>query len=351
MKRITTEDCVRIEKDLFFIDSECNIIYKMGIENGIISIIGSIPEENLLMPRLGAKIVYLDNKLFFSPMNAKKIWRYDLATREWKGFARKVYGALNCGHMFQAVEHDKKIFFLGSSYPAIIVLDTITERIEYIEKPYEYLNEKAQEENDSYFRTDYVKIDNKIYMASCVSNEIFVFDLDTYKFEFVAIGEKNYRYSGIMYDGNKYYLSPRKNTPIVTWDGKNTEYYTLPQMFLDKNEMIFGGVCCDKDIIVFPSVFWNKSIVIDDKNDISSLKIIDESYYFYKTIDNKTLINLKRPNMMTIKFEGKEYKYTLEIDEKTVYKYLKSCKERVSGDYIVNENKNVDIKMFINAIL
>ncbi len=351
MKIITTEDCVRIGEDLYFIDSECNIIYKMEIKTGVISIVGSIPEENLLAPRLSAKIVHIDKKLYFSPMNAKKIWRYDLQTEEWKGFSRKTYGKTSFGHMFQAIEYDKKIFFIGCSYPAIIALDTVTEKTEYIEKPYEYLDGKAREENDSYFRTDYVKKYKKIYMASCVSNEVFIFDLETQEFEFVTIGESYFRYSGIAYDGKQFYLSPRKNTPIVKWDGKNTEYYTLPSIYNDRNEMIFGGVWCDADKIVLPSVFWDKSIVIENKDELYSLKILNESFYFYKTIDNETTVNLKQPNIMTIKFRENEWKYKLEIDEIIVYRYLKKCKDCVNYDYIVKETKYVDMEMFINAVL
>lgn len=349
MKKVAFEDCVRVDESLYMIERNYNVIYHLNIYNGDLSIIGSIPGESIFASRLGSKIIHHNGDLYFSPMNAKKIWRFNIKSRQWKSYERKdISNWTTQTDMFQAIAYKNKIFFIGCLYPAIIVLDTISDKMEYIEEPYKILNLKAKEVGDACFRTDYVQIDNNIYMASCVTNEVFKFNMDTYEFDFISIGDEQFKYSGIAYDGKNFFLSPRKNTPIVIWDGhKGIKILELPQIFKERNGMIFGGVCCDEDKLIFPACFWDKSIVIENKTDII---IEDASYYFYKKIDDKTVVNLRKNNELTIKFDGFEYKYTLEMDDKIIHTYLNSVANDISLNSIHTESDFVDLGMFINAI-
>ena len=349
MKKIAFEDCVRVDESLYMIERNYNAIYSLNIKTGNLTIVGNIPGENLLASRLGAKIIYHNDDLYFSPMNAKKIWRLSLKSKQWKAYDRKnILNWTTQTDMFQAIEYENKIFFIGCLYPAIIVLDTLSEKMEYIEKPYEILNSKAKKVEDACFRTDYVQIANYIYMASCVSNEVFKFDMNTYDFEFIPVGDESFKYSGIAYDEKSFFLSPRKNTPIVIWDGntgvKNIE---LPSTFKNRDEMIFGGVCYDEGKLIFPACFWDKSIVIENKTEI---KIEDVSYYFYKRIDEKTVVSLSKTNEIMIRYDGVGYKYTLEIDDKKIHTFLNNATNDVSLNSILKENDSVDLGMFINAI-
>ena len=349
MKKIVFEDCVRVDESLYMIDRNYNVIYNLNIKTGELIIVDSIPGENLLAYRLGAKIIHHNDDLYFSPMNAKNIWKLNLKSKQWKSYERKeISNWTTQTDMFQAIVYKNKIFFIGCLYPAIIVLDTLTDKMVYIEEPYKFLNVKAKEAGDACFRTDYVQIDSYIYLASCVSNEVFKFDMNTCKFKFIPVGDDDFKYSGIAYDGNSFFLSPRKNTPIVIWDGnvgvKNIE---LPLEFKERNKMIFGGVCYDEGKLIFPACFWDKSIVIDNKTEI---RIENVSYYFYKKIDERTIVSLSKTNEIMIRYDGKEYKYTLEIDEKELYAFLNSATKDVSFKTIISESDSIDLGMFINSI-
>lgn len=351
MKKVTFEDCVRVDDSLYMIERNYNVIYSLNIKNGDLEIIGSIPGENLLASRLGAKIIHHNDDLYFSPMNAKNIWKLNLMSKQWKSYDRKdIPNWTIQKDMFQAIAYKNKIFFIGCLYPAIIVLDTLNDKMEYIEEPYKILNLKAKEAGDACFRTDYVQIENNIYMASCVSNEVFKFNMDTYEFDFISIGDEQFKYSGIAYDGKDFFLSPRKNTPIVIWDGyEGIKSLELPSIFKERNGMVFGGVCYDEGKLIFPACFWDKSIVIENKTD---MKIENVGYYFYKQIDDKTVVNLRKTNELTIKYDGFEYKYTLEIDDKKIHTYLYSAAvtNDISSNSILTESDSVDLGMFINAI-
>ena len=353
LRKIEFEDCVRVEDNIYMIDRNINLLYRMSIKNGTVEIVSSMPEEDVFSSRLGAKIIYNGGNLYFAPMNAKKIWKWNISSGKWKGFERKhIENWTMQGDMFQAVLHNNKIFFIGCLYPAIVILDIDTEELTYIEEPYKHINTIAKEEKDACFRTDYVQIENVIYIASCVSNEVLRFNLDSLEYDFLSVGEKDFKYSGIGFDGNIFYLAPRKTSPIVIWDGDNKcSSIELPDIYKKKKDnAIFAGVLYDSEKVIFPSCFWDKTLILKKKEKELYPKIEDNSYYFYKQIDNETLAALKKPNQFCVRYQNQEYCYEMEIEKKIVYNYLKDyqCNTCFKSPY--RENKDIDIKMFLSAI-
>ena len=51
-----------------------------------------------------------------------------------------------------------------------------------------------------------------------------------------------------------------------------------------------------------------------------------------------------------IRYDGKGYKYTLEIDEKELYAFLNSATNDASSKTIISESDSIDLGMFINSI-
>ena len=349
--KIVFEDCVRVGSDLIMVDSRYNIIYKISIFDGKVSILGSLPEEKMLTPRLSSKIIYNKDCLYFSPMNAKKIWKYNLSTSEWKGFEKKdISHWCNYKFLFQAILYKDTIFFIGSHYPAIIAFDTLSEKMVYITKPYEYLKAASERVADNYFRCDYVQYGNEILMASCVSNEIMKFNLDTLESTFVKVGESDYRYSGIAFDGSVYYLSPRKYGPIVVWDGnKDWISYNLPSVYDDNNEMIFAGAICEGENVVFPSCFSDYSLVMDKNR---RLQVYKERYYMYKQVDDMTKVYYSASGLLHIVYDGILREYKISLQRETFEKYLCDAisdkHEKIVG--FMKEKDEFNVKTFIKCI-
>jgi len=350
--KLLFEDCVRVEQDLYFICRDYNLLCKMNIDSGNITIIDSIPDENAMAYRLGSKIIYWKDELFFSPMSAVKIWRYNLITHEWKGYKRKkINNWTEKGDMFQAVLYKDKIYFIGAFYPAIIVLDLIADSLKYIEAPYLDYKSICKEKKDSCFRTDYVQIDNLIYIASCVKNVVLRFNLDTYEHEYITVGKDNYMYSGIDWDGTDFYLSPRKHGPIVIWNGKD-RFKTIDLPFNNsENRAIFGGVICRDEKVYFPACFTRTSLVLNDKTDIKSLSQYDAQYLFYKKIDDKTIASLTVEGKMEILLNGNRYEHYTRIDNEILGKYL-SDKMKKTGEKLTfeKETEKLSLGLFINMI-
>lgn len=350
---IEFEDCVRIDDNIYMIDRNINLLYRMNITNGDIKIASSMPEENILAPRLGSKIIHNNGNLYFAPMNAKKIWKWNISSGKWTGFERKyIRNWTDQGDMFQAIQYNNKIFFIGCLYPAIIILDLDSEKLTYLEEPYQHINPKAEEEKDACFRTDYVQIENTIYIASCVSNEVLKLNMDSYEYEFISVGESDYKYSGICFDGNKFYLSPRKTSPIVIWDGdKEYSAIELPDMYKKKADRpVFAGAVYDEGRIVLPARFWDKTIILNKEGNSITTKVEDKSYSFYKKLDVETYAFFERPNCFCIKDRRNEYKYNTYIEKDVVCDYIRNNKNMVSTEEIYSENDRIDLKIFLSMI-
>ncbi len=353
MKGIVFEDCVRVNTDLFFVDSRYNIIYKMDIEREVISIVGSIPEESLLSNRLVGSIVYVNGCLFFAPMNAKKLWKMKLSSNEWKGYEIRNIETYPFDSFFQSIVFKNKLYLIGCEYPAIVVLDLLTDEMEYVEAPYEHLQEPKKNNNDCYFRCDNVLVDNCLYLATCVSNEILKFNLDTYEFSFIRIGDDSNRFVGIAFDGNWFCLAPRKTGSIVFWNGENmVNAIDLPDQYNNNSRMIFGGICYQSDSFCLPAVFEDNSIVLRKEGEEYCPQLYSEKYLFYRWIDSDTMVYVSYPHNMMLSYKGNAAEYKLVIDDKLFDNHFINNSERVfvSTQATPLIEDDVDLKLFIELI-
>ena len=348
-KVIAIEDCTRVGEELFFITKDINIICKMNIVSGHVHIVDSLPEEDVVGKRLGSKIVFYNDELFFAPMEAKKIWRYNLKNGIWKGYERKVIDNWSPrGEMFQAISYKDKIFFIGAIYPAIVVLDLEKDELDYIESPYVKNKKIAEIKKDGYFRSDYVQIEDTIFLASCLTNEVIKFNLETYETEYIEVGSKENCYAGIGYDGKVFYLAPRKITPIVVWDGlKSYRELNLPTEFLSKDGCIFGGVLCKNGNAYLPACFQATSLIITDSDPI---EIVQKQYYFHKFIGEDTFVSLDYEGVINIYESGNHYQHVLHIDVDRVNAYLKGRKLLMNSKTgIIQESEFVNLEVFLES--
>lgn len=349
--KLMFEDCVIVERNLYFICRDYNVFCYMNIDSGEIDIIDSIPEGSVRSWRLGSKIVPWKDKLYFAPMYADKIWRYDLHSKEWKGYERRpLDNWTKSKDMFQAILYKDKIYFIGSYYPAIIVIDPETEKMEYLTEAYRDRIKVSKEANDCWFRTDYVLRNNLLYMASCVDNTVLRFDMDSYSYEYIKVGEDDLKFSGIGWDGEYFYLSPRKEGPFLVWDGEKVIKIITADINNERKLAVFGGVICFDDKVIFPAAF-SKNTVVLSLNDYKTQKI-DKQYLFYKRIDDETVVSLEIDGMLEIMYEGKTYRHSTEISDRIIGAYMKR-KMQENGEElsdIEHETSLTTLGLFINII-
>ena len=275
--RIITENCITVDGKLIFIARDMNLVCSLNLETKETEIIGSIPQEYLFDYRLGAKIVSWQKKLIFIPLNADKIWIYCTRTKAWEGIEleNRSEAEMSC-KIFQATLYKDILYMFAYSYQSIIKIDLKDKKVTYFDEIFVYLKNKFGTSGMCYFHCDYAQKNSNIYLASCHANLVLKFDVATENYEWIEVGSKENKYSGIVWDGEYFWLVPRQSTAVVRWDGKDdVEEYDLPKEIKEMQGLFLGGVVLDNQI-VFPGN-KNKKTLILSKEDEMKMYFIKKS--------------------------------------------------------------------------
>ena len=341
---LLAEDCLKRNKKLYFVSKDTNVIYSINMKIGKLEFIDCIPEESILKKNLCHKILTWNDEMIFIPMNAKKIWRYNLVTKQWHGINLGEYENKR-DKFFQAFVYKNDLFMIGCGCPAIFRLNLITEEFLIIKKPFKHLINKKMFVTDIFFRYHFVQKGTKILMASCVDICVMEFDLKIKKVLFYKVGNEKNKYSGIVWDGDNYWLSPRYKTPIVRWDGKNkSKEYNLPNEILENEIGFLGVVATDNGILFYGKKDY--SILITEKNDNINMKIIHQTYVFYKREENETIKLLRNGKLVV---ENNKYKKIFHIIAKK--NSLKHFQHKRINEFISSLNPIEETFFLIHMII
>lgn len=346
------EDYVKKNNKIIFIAKNYNLLCSYDLERREMEVLDSMPEEEICISRVGAKILAWKDELILSPMLADKIWRYNLNTKEWIGYPRKRIGDPSISQdMFQAVLYDDKCFFIGSNYPAIVCLDLITDQVTYNTEPYQRLEKKKKEMKDSFFRCDYVQNGSAIYLASCLDNYVLRFQMSDGSYEWIKVGEEGNRYSGITKIGDDFWLAPRCNTNLVRWDGKSlvTEY-ELPEGFAD-HTLNFHGCVYDGKQLILPALLNPYSLYVTLDPEVCMEKR-EESYSFLKKLDTDRVIGQYASGTFFVSEpDGERTEYEFTLDKRKIAALAKQDPQRFfSTNRTIYESNYFDLDSFVLAI-
>lgn len=282
-------DAIKIGNYLFLFANYFNMLFSINLSNGEMDFLGGIPEEHIFSKGLTCKLVYIRERIIVVPLLAKKIWIYSLKNGEWKSIEVeecKVYGR---GTYFrQTIQHKGSLFFIGGHYPAILKMDFPSCKLTYLKEPFLRYTE-LEESGELYFRGDFVYKKGMVYLASGRDNTVLMYHLDTREYKWIEVGKKGNQYSGIMWDGNYYWLSPRKNTPIVKWDGYGSVVeYEIPE---EKrvNDIAYAGIIKKNNQIIIPALSGSGADTITLNND-GIMEFSKKEYIFYKETEKGDFI-------------------------------------------------------------
>ncbi len=361
MITLSAYDCVEVDGYLYFFSREYNFLFKLEITTGEISIVDSIPEEKMLERNLCTRVVWHDGSLYFDSMISKKIWKYTLGDGEWKGYElKKIDDFTGKMAFFQMIVYNNKIYLFGRRYPAVVIINPVSEEVQYFEDMYtEKLKKLSKECNDLFFGRDCVQIENYIYMASCLNNTVLKFNMDTCDYEYVIVGNEDNRYSGIGFNGSYFYLSPRGNTDAVMWDGDNYWEPLKIQYLNIRDDNTIGGVYCDEKRVVFYGNCNNDSYILKENNgEIESLS--SEGYWFFENVNADTVVSLDGNSDLEITKGKERYEYSLQIEEEAIINYIadKIKKKGLNSEFmlegdkkgILTETDSFSLRLFTKAL-
>lgn len=347
MFALKAEDYCQVGDDLIMISMNYNLIYSVNIHTGKTTLKTMLPGINAFTYRVGAKVIMVEEKLWFFPMfNNRTIWRYDINDNSWENFSIKSCRLKDYG-LFQAVEYKDRIFIVGS-YPAIICYDKSDKSTRYIENVYSSLD---PEKIYGCFRCDCVVKDDSFYMASIRSNHVLKFNMETLQYEWLEVGNANDRYSGIDFDGEFFYLPPRNDSSIIVWDGKEkTESYPLDPGIKGVEAAFLGAVDLG-DTVIFPGFNIKQSIIFHKV--ARSQEIVDGQYSMYKHYGKRGYISQKVDGTMTIiDDDGHERTFSVGVSEDELYDFLKENEidfmERMKRT--TKESKGISLQLYLRYL-
>ncbi len=318
--KILFEDAVCVDNRLIFFCRDINLLCSIQIDNGQLEILGKLPEEKLLGERLCGGIAVYNNNIVIAPLKARNIWIFSLDSCAWKQIELKEFNDGLGKSFFRSVYiYNNKAFFFGGYYPAIVILNLDTYEIEYIS---EVFDEKGGVNTDLFFRSGPVVFNDRLYLASSIDNSVLVIDLKLLTYEWKKVGDKDDKYSGIVFDDGFFWLSPRKGKYIIRWDGYNIKKIEIPhnEIYLD---ILYSGIYLIDDHYLITTVSNSLlgSLFVYKREEVYNR---NERYSFVKTIGpNQYMFQLEDGKIVIHNDEIGYLEHMLEFDDAYIYKLLK----------------------------
>ena len=352
--RIIAENCIMVNDKLIFVARDMNLVCSVNLETKETEVIGSIPQENMFGYRLGAKIILWKQKLIFVPLSADKIWIYCLETKSWNGMRirKRSEDEMSC-KAFQATLYKDFLFMFAYSYPSIIKIDLEERKVTYFDNIFSDIKKEYGTTGICYFHCDYAQKNSDIYLASCHGNFVLKFDVATDNYEWMEVGSKGNKYSGIAWDGEYFWLAPRQSTAIVRWDGKDgVKEYELPKEIKEMQGLFLGGVAVNNQI-VFPGNKNKKTLIFSEEGKVN-MKIVDKQYIFYKRINDDCIVRqMVNGEMVKQGILGEVTTYIPKIEHGRISKFIKRSKEDINYFLIkpIKENNLLNLKQLCEVLI
>ena len=311
------------EGKLYCLARDFNLLFSIDVQNGAIEPIDVIPEEEILINYPCGNINIWHDKLILTSLRRKKIWIYDLTSKQWSSFLLKE--CENCygfGVFYQVHIYKNKIFCVGGGYPSILCLDIENDSYSYIDNPYKEMISRQPDLDYMYFWRSGVKLENFLYLASCHDNFVLKFDMDTWTYHWIKIGDDNYKYAGIAWDGNNFWLSPQVGSDIVKWNDKGKiTIFPLPSKLKQHSNYMWNAFYDGRYIILPGDIYTPESIRIDPQTNV--LEFYEERYPLHTRLENGMVIRQKTDGSLSITTEDTSMEYQITINTDQLQQFYK----------------------------
>lgn len=282
-----SEDCIKVGNDLYMIARALNIAYTVNVQTGNLKVIDALHDTSAQTPRSGACILLHSRSIYFLPMNARVINAYNLKSGEWKTIEIDHIDGCYGDRFFGGIVHNDTLHMIGHTYPAIVTLDLKSLKVNIANTEIYSRMKDEKDKNkigDCYIRKDFAIVGEKLYAASCVSNHVLIYDLNSKKAELVNVGKKGMRFSGIAYDGKNFWLASRMTMEFYKWDIVTGKIDAFEIDKTSKEDFYLSGVVYDGLNVIFTGMNSSYSYIINPfaDNTMQSLDQIDRSFTFVR---------------------------------------------------------------------
>lgn len=328
------------ENTLFFVSAEMNLIFKYSLENDSISFIDP-PKENLTGKSLYGNIEVIDSDVYLIPFCANNLWKL-CKNGKWEEvvFPDK---SQKSQFLMGTIKYGNILYVLGYEKAKILKLDVNNNTIENITIGVE----GDVDIEIGCFGYDYEIVNEKIYLPVMCSNSIVEIDCNSDDIRVLDVPSRCRGYAGITYDGNGFWLAPRKGKYFVYVDAlfEEIKEFKLPKEYKE-NEYYFGGALVNDNKICFTSFSGkNMEFYCDDPFDI---KMYEPGIFYYKKLQNGgCIISENEGETYYIDVKGIKRTLQLSVDNNMKFRYIK---DNLYMNPIIRESEDMGIDSFINMI-
>jgi len=260
---------------LWFVDENINALFKIPKNTLVPEYMGTFPSEKPIGASLVRQAVILDDIIYFAPLNAEHILAFSKKSGDFfhipfKSALQKENSAMNYSG---AVAYGKYVYFTPFRQANIMRLDTETHEIQFFTEWLKLFSTSAESMPDVYSLMPLPMGEDSFLLPMCFTNAVLEFNMKTNSSVLHQVGDKENAYSGICYDGEQYWLTPRHNTAIVKWNPRNGQYqpFQFSSIAASTNTryLFLRPVCFDGFIWVFPQNFEHVLKINIKTNEIS----------------------------------------------------------------------------------
>ena len=348
--KLLSYDAIDIDDSILFFCNSFNALIEYDINKQKSHIIDIMPEEEIIAQALVSQLIQIDGKIILIPLNAKKIWLYDINTKLWSGI--DLYDSDKKLKFLKAVYHERYIYILPCNYNYLVKLNVTNWTIDYLDIFDKLPIEGKCNCHQTIFRSDIAICNQVIFAASCFADVVLKYNMRDGKYEWIKLKANDKGFSGIAFDGIYYWISDKVDTSrIYRWDGENKcEEIAIAN---DHGGFIRGITVCNNSIYVKK----NNETVVLGINDVSNEQKLEKPLIFMK-IDFEDKIfkqGLGYDGEYFWSENGKErnVKFTLDADDKRLFfgKRL-SCfiEKKYIRNEIFKENEILQLRDFVEDI-
>ena len=221
----------------------------------------------------------IDNKRYVCPRNAQ-----DILVLNDKGIERKIElekrNGNNNSAFFGVWPYEKYLILLPNKYPALVIYDIETNKVQYLEDNISVFVKK-NERNERVVGGSWI-IDGVLYIVSPTDNTMYALDIQNRKSKVIKLHTQNQGgYISMIEKNGSIWMLPYKGQTILEWNPKTgdiREYTGFPEGFecvhpiykTPTDEYPLGSWALVEDTIYFTRNWGNMDIKLDRKTGVFS---------------------------------------------------------------------------------
>ena len=276
MKRnaIDIEDAVLLDNKLWFLLSDYKCLVAMDIETKETKTYTIPSSGSYTQARSYGSMALVGRRIYLIPLCDRMLFQFDVDSEEFEEIKIDSEVIENKTILFMAIGvYHKYLFVMGISVPAVLRVNTENNHIDYITDWKFTVEKQIFDSKDAYFRKQSVVIEDKLYVPFCNANAVLEIDCNTLKTVIHSMGGEKQGYSGICFDGESLWLSPRKNGSIKKWNLHINQVDAISIFGLEElgDTLTYVGIVLNRDKkILLPNM--NKQDMTIEVDDVEVLK-------------------------------------------------------------------------------